>query len=63
MEELARRVALRYLEAVIKKEDGEFCVRSPDNKDWSGGCYETKGEAEKRLNQVEYFKDKRRASR
>jgi len=42
--------------AVIRKEDGKFCVRSPDNPDWNGGCYDTKGEAEKRLRQVEFFK-------
>lgn len=44
--------------AVIRKEKGEFCVRSPDNPDWNGGCYPSKGEAEKRLEQVEYFKHK-----
>jgi len=59
VEELAKRVAAKYLMAVIKKEDGEFCVKSPSNPDWNGGCYPTKGEAEKRLNQVEYFKDKK----
>jgi hypothetical protein len=55
----ASRVARRHIEAVIRKEKGEFCVRSPDNPDWNGGCYPTKGEAEKRLQQVEYFKHKK----
>ncbi len=54
----ARRVAVRYKQAVIRKEKGEFCVRSPDNPDWNGGCYPSEGEAERRLKQVEYFKNK-----
>lgn len=44
--------------AIIRKEKGEYCVRSPNNPDWSGGCYPSKGEAEDRLRQVEYFKHK-----
>lgn len=52
----AARVAQRFHEAVIRKEKGQFCVRSPNNPDWNGGCYDSKGEAEKRLQQVEYFK-------
>ncbi len=46
------------VEAVIRKEGDEWCVRSPDNPDWSGGCYKSKGAAEKRLQQVEFFKHK-----
>jgi hypothetical protein len=42
--------------AVIRKEKGEYCVRSPNNPDWNGGCYPSKGEAEERLKAVEYFK-------
>lgn len=43
--------------AVIRKNDkGEYCVKSPDNPDWNGGCYDTKEEAEERLQEVEYFK-------
>ena len=42
--------------AVIRKEGDKYCVRSEKNKDWSGGCYDTKEEAEKRLQQVEMFK-------
>lgn len=42
---------------VIKKIKGKgYCVKSPKNSDWSGGCYPTKAEAEKRLRQVEMFK-------
>lgn len=57
----AYRVAFDFLghmlqTAVIREEDGKFCVRSPHNKDWNGGCFDSKGEAEKRLKQVEYFK-------
>lgn len=57
----AYRVAYAYQaamlkSAVIREEDGKFCVRSPNNKDWNGGCYDTKGEAEKRLQEVEFFK-------
>lgn len=41
---------------VIRKEKGQYCVRSPNNPDWNGGCFDTKGEAEDRLRQVEFFK-------
>jgi DNA topoisomerase IB len=50
------RIAAATRVAIIVKEKGEFCVRSPNNKDWNGGCYPSKGEAEKRLSEVEYFK-------
>lgn len=40
----------------IKEEKGKYCVKSEKNPDWSGGCYETKEKAEKRLKQVEMFK-------
>jgi len=41
----------------IKKEPGKgYCVKSKDSPDWSGGCYPSKSEAQKRLNQVEMFK-------
>jgi hypothetical protein len=61
MDSLAFRVASQFLAemaqtAVIREEHGEFCVRSPHNKDWNGGCFKSKGEAEDRLRQVEYFK-------
>ncbi len=41
----------------ILKKKGKWCVVSgnPDSS-WSGGCFDTKAEAEKRLRQVEYFK-------
>jgi hypothetical protein len=45
------------MEAVVRKEKGKgYCVKSPNNPDWNGGCYPTKGEAEKRLSEVEWFK-------
>lgn len=36
----------------------EWCVESEKNPDWNGGCYPSKGKAEDRLHQVEYFKHK-----
>lgn len=48
--------------AVIREENGKYCVHSPKNPDWNGGCYDTKGEAEKRLEQVEYFKHEKSAA-
>jgi hypothetical protein len=56
MDPLTSRVARRYLEAVIRKEKGEYCVRSPKNKSWSGGCFDTKDDAEERLREVEVLK-------
>lgn len=50
-------VAQRLETGVVRKEKGKgYCVKSEKNPDWNGGCYPTRGEAEKRLNQVEYFK-------
>lgn len=43
---------------VIRKEGDEWCVRSPDNPNWNGGCYKSKEKAQKRLQQVEFFKHK-----
>lgn len=43
-------------EGVVRKEKGEYCVRSPNNPDWNGGCYPSKEKAEARLKQVEFFK-------
>ena len=41
----------------IKHEKGKgYCVKSKKNPSWSGGCYPTKAEAEKRLKDVEMFK-------
>ena len=58
----AKRLVARYKEAVIRKEKGKgYCVKSPNNPDWNGGCYPSKGEAEKRLEQVEYFKHNKAA--
>ncbi len=45
--------------SVVRKTPGKgYCVKSEKNPDWNGGCFPSKGEAEKRLNQVEYFKHK-----
>lgn len=41
---------------IVVKEGGEYCVRSEHNPRWSGGCYPTRGQATRRLSQVEYFK-------
>jgi len=53
-----RRIVARYKRAVIRKEKGEYCVRSPNNPDWNGGCYPSKEKAEERLREIEYFKHK-----
>lgn len=56
---LAMKVASRFLKtAVIREEGGKFCVRSPNNPKWNGGCFQSKAEAEARLKSVEYFKRK-----
>jgi len=52
----AKKEASSDYEGYIKEEHGKYCVKSKHNKDWSGGCYDTKAEAEKRLKQVETFK-------
>lgn len=43
---------------IIRKTPGkeEYCVKSPKNPDWNGGCYKSKEKAKNRLKQVEYFK-------
>jgi hypothetical protein len=48
--------------AYIKKEKGKWCVKSKHNPDWSGGCYDTKKEAEERLKQVEAAKHAKASS-
>jgi hypothetical protein len=55
---MERFICSNEVTSVIRKEKGEFCVRSPSNPDWSGGCYPSKDKAETRLKQVEYFKHK-----
>ncbi len=42
--------------AYVKEQDGEYCVRSRKNPDWSGGCYKSEPAAEERLEDVEMFK-------
>jgi len=46
---------------VVRKtpDKDEWCVKSENNPDWSGGCYESKEKAEDRLRQVEYFKSQK----
>jgi len=53
---VARIEATEERTAYIKKEKGKWCVKSKNNPDWSGGCYDTKKEAEERLKQVEAAK-------
>jgi hypothetical protein len=54
--EVTKEAGIESREAVIRKEKGEYCVRSPNNPNWNGGCYKSKSEAEARLKQVEFFK-------
>lgn len=42
--------------AIIVEENGKWCVRSPKNKNWSGGCFSNRAAAEKRLAEVERIK-------
>lgn len=45
---------------VVRKTPGKgYCVKSEKNPDWNGGCFPSKGKAEKRLKQVEFFKHKK----
>lgn len=53
-----RLAATQQVEAVIRKVGNEWCVKSPSNPDWSGGCYGSKEKAKKRLKQIEFFKHK-----
>lgn len=49
---------MHFTEAVIKEQNGSFYVYSHDGKKKLGGPYKTKKEAVKRLQQIEYFKNK-----
>lgn len=44
---------------MIVKEKGGFSVKSEDGAKHLGGPYKTKAEAELRLKQVEFFKNKK----
>jgi len=55
-------LAGQAIQSVIRKEKDQWCVRSPNNPDWSGGCFPSKGEAEDRLRAVEYFKHNKAAA-
>jgi endogenous inhibitor of DNA gyrase (YacG/DUF329 family) len=48
--------------AIIVEENGKWCVRSPKNKNWNGGCYKSRAAAEKRLAEVERIKHMKGAS-
>ncbi len=52
----ARLLLAEERTAIIRKEKDKWVVRSPHNKSWCGGRYDTKEEAEKRLREVEGFK-------
>jgi hypothetical protein len=51
--------ALLWEVTMIKKVEGGYKVLSEKGKKNLGGPYKTKKEAEKRLQQVEYFKHKK----
>lgn len=48
--------SLGDLECVIEKKNGKFFVKSHDRSKNLGGPYKSKEEAQKRLQQVEWFK-------
>jgi hypothetical protein len=41
---------------MIRKNGNEFCVYGKEGREM--GCYGSRGEAERRLSQIEYFADK-----
>ena len=43
-------------DAIIVHQDGKWCVKSPKNPKWNGGCYPSREKAEQRLKTVEMFK-------
>lgn len=45
---------------MIKKQKDGYYVKSEDGSKNLGGPYKTMGQAEKRLKQVEYFKNKKK---
>jgi len=56
---IAKRMAqINRLSKIVKKGN-KWCVKSENNPDWNGGCFDTKEEAQKRLREVEYFKHKK----
>ena len=50
-------LVLNVLERFICGDRVSSSPRIPSST-WSGGCYKSKGEAEKRLREIEYFKHK-----
>jgi len=60
---VALRIAGMESVSYVKKEKGKgYCVKSEHNPDWSGGCYPSKEEANKRLEQVEAAKHAKAAA-
>jgi len=55
----ADKIASDYAAYVKKTPGGKYEVKSESNPDWSGGTYDSKEAAEKRLQQVEFFKHKK----
>jgi len=49
-----------YLKSMVVKRGGKWCVLS-EKTGRSFGCYATKKEAMRRLQQVEYFKHRKKA--
>ena len=45
-----------YIKQIQQDGKTKYEVKSSKNKDWSGGTYSTREEAEKRLKEVEMFK-------
>lgn len=58
--EISKTALKKEAKVVEVQRDGKtkYEVQSESNKDWSGGIFDTREEAEKRLRQVEYFKHK-----
>lgn len=54
--EMAIRIAGFEKTGYVKKIKGKYHVKSRSNPSWSGGVYDTKEEAERRLKTVEMFK-------
>jgi hypothetical protein len=56
MEDLINKIASKV--AIVRKtpNKNEWCVKSENNPDWSGGCYPSKAQANKRLSEVEAAK-------
>lgn len=47
---------ISYIKQIHQDGKIKYEVKSSKNKDWSGGIFSTREDAEKRLNEVEMFK-------